>query len=248
MSVTGPDPSRPTKIGPGVGDIVPGMMLAFGILAAVHHARRTGEGQFLDVSMIDAVLAVSERLVWQYSVQGLIPGPEGSHHPFLCPFGMFPAADGFVTLAAQQQSFFDILCTSIDAPELQPDPRFVTSEKRSANRHALIEAFAGATRRFTKAELMARLGGRIPFGPVMNIADIAADPHFAARQMIVKVEQPGSTPVEIAGVPIKMTRTPGAVLRRAPLLGEHTRTELEKAGLPASEIEKLIEILPSRSQ
>ena len=88
---------------------------------------------------------------------------------------------------------------------------------------------------------MGRLGGRIPFGPVMNIADIERDPHFAAREMIVEVEQPGSAPIRIAGVPIKMTRTPGGVRRRGPLLGEDTRAQLKQAGLSEREILTLIE-------
>jgi crotonobetainyl-CoA:carnitine CoA-transferase CaiB-like acyl-CoA transferase len=241
MAITGPDASTPTKVGPGVGDIVPGMMLAFGVLAAVHHARRTGEGQFVDVSMVDAVLAVCERTVWQHSVQGLTPGPEGNHHPFLCPFGMFPAADGFITVAAQQDNFFQILCEAIGAAPLLADPRFASFKTRSENRRALIEALGEFTRRLSKAELMARLGGRIPFGPVMNIAEIEADPHFAAREMIVEVEQPGGAPIRLAGVPIKMTRTPGAVRRRAPLLGEHTRVQLRRAGLTEAEIQGLID-------
>jgi crotonobetainyl-CoA:carnitine CoA-transferase CaiB-like acyl-CoA transferase len=240
MAITGPDAATPTKIGPGVGDIVPGMMLAFGVLAAVHHARRTGQGQFVDISMVDAMLAVCERMVWQHSVQGLTPGPEGNHHPFLCPFGMFPAADGFITVGAQQDSFFEVLCQAIDADPLLADPRFKTSGERSANRQALIEALSDHTRRFTKAELMTRLGGRIPFGPVMNIAEIELDPHFAAREMIVEVEQPGSSPIRIAGVPIKMTRTPGRVGQRAPLLGEHTVTQLKRAGLGRDEIQALV--------
>ena len=241
MAITGPDAATPTKVGPGIGDIVPGMMLAFGVLAAIHHARRTGEGQFVDVSMVDAVLAVCERTVWQRSVQGLTPGPEGNHHPFLCPFGMFPAADGFITVAAQQDNFFTILCEAIGAEAILADPRFARHAGRSQNRLAAIEALSGYTRRLTKAELMARLGGRIPFGPVMNIAEIAQDPHFAAREMIVDVEQPGSTPIRIAGVPIKMTRTPGGVHRRAPLLGEHTRSQLQAIGLTDSEIQNLID-------
>ena len=88
---------------------------------------------------------------------------------------------------------------------------------------------------------MASLGGRIPFGPVMNIADIEADPHFAIREMIVDVEQPGSTPIRIAGVPIKMTETPGRVRRRSPYLGEDTRAELARIGLTDAEIQNLID-------
>ncbi len=241
MAITGPDSATPTKVGPGVGDIVPGMMLAFGVLAAIHHAQRTGEGQFVDVSMVDAVLAVCERTVWQHSILEQTPGPEGNHHPFLCPFGMFPAADGFITVAAQQDNFFQILCQAIDAAPLLADSRFAGHRLRSENRNALIEALSARTRRLSKAELTARLGGRIPFGPVMNIAEIERDPHFAARQMIVEVEQPGAAPIRIAGVPVKMTRTPGGVHARAPLLGEHTRAQLRRAGLTEIEIQTLID-------
>jgi crotonobetainyl-CoA:carnitine CoA-transferase CaiB-like acyl-CoA transferase len=241
MAITGPDADTPTKIGPGIGDIIPGMMLAFGVLAAVHHARRTGEGQFVDVAMVDSMLAISERMVWQNSVQGLVPGPEGNHHPFLCPFGMFPVSDGFITVAAHQDNFFQILCQTLGAAALLADPRFSSQDQRTAHRRVLIEALDRHTRRFTKAALMDSLGGRIPFGPVMNIAEIRADPHFAAREMIVDVEQPGAGSIRIAGVPIKMTATPGGVQRRSPLLGEDTLRQLGRAGLSEAEIQGLVE-------
>lgn len=241
MAITGPDPQTPTKVGPGIGDIAPGAMLAFGVLAAVHSARRTGIGQFVDVSMADAVLAVCERMVYQHTIQGLTPGPEGNHHPFIVPFGMFPAADGFVTIAAQQQSFFEIMCDAIGAADILVDPRFKDRDRRNEHRHELIRTIGERTQCFTKAELMERLGGRIPFGPVMNVEEIVSDPHFAAREMIVSVEQPGASPVRVAGVPIKMTQTPGMVSRRAPLLGEDTVVQLRKAGLDDAEIHLLIE-------
>jgi crotonobetainyl-CoA:carnitine CoA-transferase CaiB-like acyl-CoA transferase len=241
MAITGPDARTPTKVGPGVGDIVPGIMLAFGVLAAIHHARRTGVGQFVDVAMADGVLAVCERMIYQHSVQGVTPAPEGNHHPFIVPFGMFPAADGFVTIAAQQQAFFVSLCELLGAEDILADPRFADKDQRNQNRAALIEALGAHTACFTKAELVARLGGRIPFGPVMNIAEISRDPHFIERDMIVPVEQPGAAPICIAGVPIKMTETPGGVRRRGPLLGEHTRVALREAGLCDDEIQNLID-------
>ncbi|SEE76959.1 Crotonobetainyl-CoA:carnitine CoA-transferase CaiB [Rhizobiales bacterium GAS191] len=241
MAITGPDPVTPTKIGPGIGDIIPGMMLAFGVLAAVHHARRTGQGQYVDVSMVDSILAVCERMVWQHSVQGLTPGPEGNHHPFVYPFGIFPAADGFVTIAAWQDKFFQSLCEALDAEALLKDPRFIGRPAQAQSRRALIEELSKVTRRFTKAELTARLGGQVPFGPVMNIADVEGDPHFAVREMIVDLEQPGSTTIRIAGVPIKMTKTPGGVHRRAPLLGEDSLELLRRAGLTETEIQRLID-------
>jgi len=240
MAITGPDEATPTKVGPGVGDIVPGLMLAFGVLAAVHNARRTGVGQFVDVAMTDAVLAICERMVWQHSIQGITPGPEGNHHPFLCPFGIFPAQDGHVALAAHQDAFFGVLCDHLGARSLAADPRFADLSSRTANRRGLISELGAVTRQFSKAELMTRLGGVIPFGPVMDIAEIARDPHFRVRNMIVEVDQPGAAPIRIAGVPIKLCGTPGGVRRRSPLLGEDTRTCLEEAGLSPGEIEALI--------
>lgn len=241
MAITGPDPETPTKVGPGVGDIVPGLMLAFGVLAAIHNARRTGEGQFVDVSMVDSILSLCERPVWQHSVEGVVPGPEGNHHPFIAPFGMFPAVDGFVTIAAHQPQFFTELCGWIDAQDLLADPRFSSPEGRREHRKELIDQIGHYTVRFTKAELVERLGGRIPFGPVMNIAEIKADPHFAAREMIVEVEQPGVGTIGVAGVPVKMTATPGAVRRRSPYLGEQTRSQLRRAGLSEEAVQGLVD-------
>jgi crotonobetainyl-CoA:carnitine CoA-transferase CaiB-like acyl-CoA transferase len=248
MAITGPDPATPTKVGPGVGDIVPGMMLAFGLLAAIHHARRTGEGQFVDVAMVDAVLAVCERTVYQRSVQGVTPGPEGNHHPFLVPFGLFPAADGWIALAAQQDPVFEALCVALGAPQMAADARFSTHAARFTHRIELFAELGERTRAFTKAELTARLGGKIPYGPVLNIAEIEADPHFAVRAMLAEVEQPGSAaPVKVAGVPVKMTATPGGVRQRAPFLGEHTRVQLRAAGLSENEIQVLIDLRAARA-
>lgn len=246
MGITGPDDEHPTKIGPGVGDIVPGMMLAFGVLTAIHHARNTGQGQFVDVSMLDSILAICERAVYQHSITNIPPGPQGNGHPFMCPFGMFPAADGFVTIAAPHQNFFDTLCDLIKTPELKSDPRFSSPALRGENRKVLEGLLAAATSQFTKAELMERLGGRIPFGPVMQMDEIATDPHFAARNMVVPIEQPGSTKkTMIAGVPIKLSETPGTVQGRGPYLGEHTEEVLREAGISASEIERLKSVIPA---
>lgn len=240
MGITGPDAAHPTKIGPGVGDIVPGMMLAFGVLSAIHHARRTGQGQFVDISMVDSMLAVCERMIYQHSVSDHVARPQGNGHPFMCPFGMFPAQDGHVTIAAPQQSFFDTLCDLIDVPELKDDPRFNTPPGRSRHKGELEGLLAAATSKLTKAELTERLGGKIPYGPVLQMDEIDANPHFAAREMVVEIDQPGSArSTKIAGVPIKLTETPGGVHSRGPYLGEHTEEILREAGISDREIEQL---------
>jgi crotonobetainyl-CoA:carnitine CoA-transferase CaiB-like acyl-CoA transferase len=223
MSITGPDPATPLKIGPGVGDTVPALMLAFGILAAVRHAERTGQGQFMDIAMNDAVLALCERLVQQTSYTGTAPHPEGNGHPLLCPFGLFRAADGWVALGCPTDRFWADLAALIGRPQLAADPAFATNAARVENRAAVTAAIEAFTARRTKAELTQRFGTKVPFGPVMDGADIAADPHYTAREMLVTVAHPGAdAPVRIAGVPLKLTQTPGGVRSRAPLLGEHT--------------------------
>ncbi len=240
MAITGPDKDTPLKVGPGVGDIVPAITCAFGIVSAILRAHKTGQGQFVDVGMVDAILAVCERIMHQHSYAHTLPVPEGNHHPLLCPFGMFPAKDGFVTIAAHADTHYPILCRLIDRPEMATDPRFITVQDRRANQDAIIAAVSAFTRQRTKQELLKHFGGKVPFSPVYNVRDIVADPHFAAREMLPWVPHPGlDHEVQIAGVPVKMSETPGKVRHRAPLLGEHTDQYLQSIGCSPEDIARL---------
>jgi crotonobetainyl-CoA:carnitine CoA-transferase CaiB-like acyl-CoA transferase len=240
MSITGVDARSPLKIGPGVGDIFPAALAAFGILAALHHARATGEGQFVDVAMYDGIVAMCERIVYQYSYTGRAPAPEGNQHPILCPFGTFPASDGAVTIGCPRDPFWVELVDAMGRPELRDDPRFATNDARLAHAAETVAIVEAWTRPRTKAQIAAALDGRVPFGPVNTAADIFADPHMAARGMLVEVEHPGSaTPVTIASTPIRMTATPGGVSRRAPLRGEDTDAVLAGLGLSPEAIADL---------
>ena len=240
--VTGPDAAHPTKVGPGVGDAIPGLYMAIGILSAVLRARETGQGQFLDVAMLDCVLGVSERIIQQYYFGGIVAEPEGSHHPFIVPFGFFPAADGFVSLACPGAAFFKLFCEALGCEDFLADPIMGDDRARAAHRTASIARIGERTKHFTKAELMARLGGKVPFGPVYSAAEITDDPHFAARNMIVDLpETPGLPPGRrVAGIPIKLAGTPGAVVTAGPALGGHSRTTLATHGFNPAEIDDLI--------
>ena len=239
IGITGPQ-GEPTKIGPGVGDIIPGVMLSFGLVTALHHARRTGEGQFVDVAMMDSVLAVCERIVYQNSITGAVPAPEGNFHPFLCPFGVFPARDGSITIAATNDEFFKKLVENLGESELLNDARYADQMARVQNKDSLNAHLCEITSKFTKAELTEKLGGLLPYGPVMTMADLPNDPHIKAREMIVDIEQPGSAKaLAVAGVPVKMTRTPGGVKTRSPGKGEHSNEILQEAGFSSVQIEKL---------
>ena len=237
IGITGADTDTPIKVGPGVGDLVPAAMAAFGVVCAILRAGKTGEGQYVDVSMVDVVLALCERIVHQRAFQGLNPHPEGNRHPLLAPFGMLKARDGWVTVAAHTDEFWKKLCMLIGREELIDDPRTATLKDRIANKDLVYGEVGQYVGRHTKQQLMELLGGKIPFGPVYHIDEIAIDPHFAIREMIVEVEQPGcDTPVTIAGVPIRMTETPGSIRRRAPLLGEDTEEILRAIGCDPGDI------------
>lgn len=239
-AVTGPDEDHPTKIGPGVGDIVPGMFLAIGIVSAALNRESTGKGQFVDVAMVDSILALTERIVYQRSFGKMNPRPIGNHHPFTAPFGMFKARDGHVAIGAVGQDFFEVMCNALDATELFEDERFSEEAGRRRHREALIEELADITVRFTKAELMERLGGKVPFGPVYTADEIAADPHFAAREMLPELQLDGvSEPLSVAGVPIKMSRTPGGIHCPGSDHGADTNTLLQAIGYGAEKVDAL---------
>ncbi len=240
MSITGPAGGQPLKVGPGVGDIVPAMYATIGILSAVRHAEKTGRGQFLDVAMYDGVLALCERIVYQHDFAGLTPGPEGNGHPLLCPFGLFPALDGWVSIACPADPFWRTLCRIMGSPELGDDDRYATNAARVRHRDRVVAAVTAWTERHAKAELGRLLGGQVPFGPVNNVDDIVADRHVAVRGMLAEIELPhGIGKARIAATPIRMTVTQGGVRRRAPELGEHTDALLAEIGLTAAEIAEL---------
>jgi crotonobetainyl-CoA:carnitine CoA-transferase CaiB-like acyl-CoA transferase len=222
MAITGP-PGHPTKIGPGVGDIFPAALTAVGVLAAIIEARDTGRGRFVDVSMYDAVVSLCERMVYQHSYQGVVPDGEGNDHPLLCPFGLYEAADGWVTIAAPRDRQWQDLCAAIGKPSLATDPRFATNPARVAARDDVRTELEEWTRAHTRAEITDAIADRVPCGPVNSADAIFADPHARARDMLVELEQPGSRhPVTVAGQPIKFGGTPSREFVRAPLLGEHT--------------------------
>jgi crotonobetainyl-CoA:carnitine CoA-transferase CaiB-like acyl-CoA transferase len=222
MSVTGPDDAHPLKVGVGVGDLFPASLLALGIVSAVHHARRTGEGQHVDVAMYDAVLSLCERIVYQHSYTGSIARPTGNRHPMLSPFDVLPAKDGDVVIAAPSEPRWARLCELIGRTDLIGAAGFESNDARASRQGEVRRILEAWTATRTVEEIVGVLGGEVPVGPVHDVADIFADPHVHARDMLVQVDHPGSSnPVVIAGSPIKLSGTPAVVRGRAPLLDEH---------------------------
>ncbi|MFJ4681801.1 CaiB/BaiF CoA transferase family protein [Streptomyces sp. NPDC088789] len=243
LGITGPAGGPPVKAGPGLGDILPGLFGAVGTLAALHERESTGQGRFVDVGMYDAVVAACERIVYQHAYTGAVPGPEGNAHPMLCPYGVFPARDGHVALAAAPADHhWRLLCEAMGRPELGTDERYATNERRCARQTEVIGIVGEWTGRHTRAELTALLGGKVPYGPVNTADALFEDAHLKARGMLRQVEQPGlDRPVTVAAGPIRYGGGTPRAPHRAPLLGEHTDDVLRLAGYTDAEIAALRE-------
>src|SRR5205085_6603179 len=223
VGITGPIDGRGFPSGASVGDIFPGTLAALGVVAAVHAARRTGRGQFLDVCMVDAILSLCETVVINHSFTGAVLGPRGSGHPSLCPFDVYEAKDGAVAIAAPTDNHWAALCEIIGRNDLVTDDRTRDNRRRSANRAFVTEIVQAWTSARTKREIVDTLGGKVPVGPVNTATDLFADPHVKARDMLVEVEMPGANDKAVlVGPPIKFTETPAGIYRRPPKLGEHT--------------------------
>lgn len=239
MQITGHKDGPPTKVGPGVGDIFPGTLLAVGLLAAVIEAQRTGVGRFVDVAMYDAMLSLAERTVYQYSYTDQVPGRDGNDHPLYAPVGIYRAADGWVSISATTERQWAALCTAMGRPELINDPDLSSAAARGRQKERLRTLIEEWTLKHPKQAIAERLADELPAGPVNNIADIVSDPHVAARHMVIDLDHPGSSRrVQVAGEPIKVLGYDTSAARRAPLLGEDTRAVLSRYFAP-DELEAL---------
>ncbi|MFC7070957.1 CoA transferase [Halobaculum lipolyticum] len=219
MQINGQPDDPPTKIGVGIGDLFTGVLSAVGILAAVHHRERTGEGQFVDTSMYDAMLSMCERAVYQYSYTGEVPGRVGNAHPILFPYDAFEARDGLVVVAAIGPTQWDALCRAIDRPDLI---EYREQSVRLANRDALKAEITAWTSERTVEEVLDVLDTVVPCAPVHDVGDVFESGIADRRGMLVDLPHPGTDEeVTVAGSPIKMTETPTGPAGRAPLLDEH---------------------------
>jgi len=237
MSVTGEPGRPPAKVGVPLTDLGAGLFALSAILAALHYRARTGRGQYIDTSLVEAGVALS---VWesaQYFADGLTPEPLGSAHRMFAPYQAIRCSDGYITLGAANDRLFHRLCDLLDHPEWKTDPDYASATLRVRNRASLvarIEAITGQQPRSHWLGLFDAQG--LPAGPINDYAEAFADLQIRAREMVVEVEHPALGRLRALGSPIKMSETPPIVNRRAPLLGEHTVEVLREAGLSDAEI------------
>ena len=217
---------------PAIADIFPGTLMALGVVSAMHSARRSGKGQFLDVGMYDAMLALQKSAVAQYGFTGK-PNPAGLQRAMtLYPFDLFPTKDGRIAIAVGQPRHWDLLCAAMERPDLMDDERSFSNEARLANVDWVEEQICAWTRSLSRRDIMAKLDGAIPVGPVQTMEDVYADPHVSARQMLETCEPAGANPaISLAASPIKFLDTPTSLYQRPPNLGEHNAEVLAEFGI-----------------
>jgi len=222
MSITGEPGAAPAKVGSPVCDINAGLLGAIGVLAAYTHRLKTGEGQLVDTSLFEAGI---QQTYWQsaiYFATGTSPGPLGSAHPLSAPYQAFRAADGWLTIGGANQPNWERLARALGAPEWIADARFTDNTERMKNLDALVALMNERLKKRTVREWLDALDAEgIPCGPINSIADMAADPHTRAREMVVELEHPRAGRTRALGLPLKLSATPGGVRRAAPTLGQH---------------------------
>ncbi len=210
MSITGEEGGPPVRVGASIGDIVAGMYLTEGVLAALYQRERTGQGAKVDIAMLDAQIAILEHAVAIATATARAPGPTGARHPTITPFSTFRASDGFFVIAAGNDALFRKLCTSLDLPALADDPKFATNKARCENVHLLKRLIEAVTLEHPRDHWIAALEANgVPTGRVQNMVEALEDPQVLARNMVLPVApRAGGPAFTAAGNPIKISTLP----------------------------------------
>jgi formyl-CoA transferase/CoA:oxalate CoA-transferase len=240
MSVTGDAGGPPFRLGVPIADLTAGLLAANGITMALLARERTGRGQHVDVALFDAVVSL---LTYQASAAlnaEVTPSRMGNRHPQIAPYDVFPAADGDFFLAVGNDQQFARLCTALDLAPLATDERFATNPARVIHYPQLRDRVSVKLRERTRAEWIATLtDAGVPCGAVREIPEVLSDPQAAARAMTAAVEHAAAGAIQLLGVPVKLSDTPGAVRSAPPTLGQHTEGVLAEIGYSTQDIDAL---------
>jgi crotonobetainyl-CoA:carnitine CoA-transferase CaiB-like acyl-CoA transferase len=246
MSVTGPSRAEiaddapgggPQKVGVAVADLFTGMYATTAILAALRHRDASGEGQAIDMALLDTQVAMLANLGANYLVTGVAPQRAGNAHQNIVPYQVFEVADGHVILAVGNDSQFAKFCEVAGLTELAADPRFARNADRVRHRATLVPMLAAVMKARRRAAWLAALeAAKVPCGPINDLAEVFADPQVNERSMTVQMPHPLADSIRLVASPMKLSRTPVQYRRAPPLLGEHTDDVLRELGLDTHEI------------
>ena len=241
MSITGHPGMPPAKVGVPITDISAGLLSANGILCAYIHALKTGQGQQVDTSLMEAGIAYT---VWESSVyfaDGEIPGPLGSAHRVSAPYQALRTSDGYLNIGAATQPTWEQLCRAIGLEALIEDPRFKLPGDRKAREDelaALLEETFTTDTTGNWLKMLEEAG--VVAGPIYNMDQVYKNPQVLARKMLVDLEDPDLGAIHNIGIPVKLSVTPGQIRTRAPMLGEHSSEVLLERGFSQAEVDELV--------
>jgi crotonobetainyl-CoA:carnitine CoA-transferase CaiB-like acyl-CoA transferase len=241
MSITGEPNGPPAKTGNSVADINAGILAVVGILAAYAHKQKTGEGQMVETSLMEAAL---QQTYWHAAIAfatGESPGPTGSAHILTAPYQAFHTKDGWINIGGANQANWERIAEVLGHPEWRNDRRFATNSDRMANLGVLVEKMNSVLETRRTAEWIEAFDAvGVPVGPVHSIGEALSHPQTLARGMVVDLVHPQAGPTKAVGCPVHFSSTPTAITRPAPLLGEHTRAVLRDYGYSDAQIDRFI--------
>jgi crotonobetainyl-CoA:carnitine CoA-transferase CaiB-like acyl-CoA transferase len=240
MSLTGEIEGEPQKVGIPVADLFAGLYGTIGILAALRHKQATGQGQQIDIGMLDTHVAWLANQGMNYLATGQNPPRLSNQHPNIVPYQVFPTADGYMVLSIGNDPTFERFCKNFGLEHLLADERYATNAARVGNRGLVTETLTEVTKARPTDEWITKLEAlKIGCGPINTLDRVFADPHVQAREMLVKMDHVSGQEVTVIANPVKLSATPPDYRSAAPALGQHTEEVLASLGMSAAEIEKL---------
>jgi crotonobetainyl-CoA:carnitine CoA-transferase CaiB-like acyl-CoA transferase len=242
MSVNGRDGDEPLRAGVPISDLVAGLYAAFGIVSALAHRGRTGEGQEVQVSLVDGLISMLSYMASNYLADGKLPARTGNDHPLVAPYGIFRCSDGEVAIAPSNDQVYFKLLSALSLEHLREVPEFATNDLRMANREKIKAVIQEVISRHPKSywiEYLNKAG--VPCGTVMSLSETFEDPQVLHQKMVMEIPHPGRGTVKMVGFPVKLSATPCSVKRPAPELGENTEEILESLGRSRDQISELRE-------
>ena len=242
MSITGQPGSGPWRVGIPVADLSAGLLAAQGILVALLERERSGEGQWVHTSLLEAMVSMLDFQATRWLIGQEVPPQAGNNHPTSIPTGSFKVKDGHINIASGGQHMWKRLCRVLEADELYDDPRFASPGRRSRNRDELSREMEARLARKTAAEWIAALNAAgVPSGPILSIDQVFANEQVQHLGLATPVAHPQLGDIQILGLPVSLSRTPGGVRTPTPEKGQQTDEILRQLGLSAEEIQRLHE-------